>query len=398
MRFSKRTGWDRTPNDLARLLEETRGDDLVDLTESNPTRAGLAADPSRLAAALASPGNVSYEPEPLGLLAAREALSSWLLARGVQAPAERLVLTASTSEAYSWLFKLCCDPGDAALIPSPSYPLFDYLSVLEGVETATYRLALSDAGWRIDVDALAARLPERARVVLLVSPNNPTGSVVSAAEARELAALARERDITFVSDEVFADFAWSAPRPSAILDACEREGALGVVLSGLSKACGLPQLKLGWMILGGPESLVAEARARLELVADTYLSVGTPVQRGLPELLALGDEFRERLLPRLASNLATLREAAPACDARVLPADAGWQAILALPDSASEQALTERLLREDRVLVNPGWLFDLPLPALVISLLPEPSTFRRGVDAITVRLAREGASRGKLDQ
>jgi alanine-synthesizing transaminase len=357
---------------MARLLGASPGGAAIDLTEGNPTRAGLAADPQRLAAALGDPRNVRYEPHPLGLREAREAI-----ARRAGIDADRVVLTASTSEAYSYLFKLCCDPGDCVLVPSPSYPLFDFLARLADVEPSTYPLRLSDDGWRTDVDALAASMPERSRIVLAVSPNNPTGNVLSAREAADLASLARDRELTLVYDEVFADFGWDAPRPSEVLAACEREGALGVVLSGLSKACGLPQLKLGWMLLGGPQDLVEEARARLELVADTYLSVSTPVQHGLPALLEMGDAFRERLRPRIARNLALLRERAPTCGARVLPADAGWYAILALPEGRDEQSITESL-HADGVLVHPGWLFDLPLPCLVLSLIVDPHAFDEG--------------------
>ena len=383
--FSRRTAWDRTPNEMARLLHGGHAPGRIDLTEGNPTRAGLAADPRRLAEALGDPGNVLYEPDPLGIAGARATLSRHLRSRGTIAEPDRIVLTASTSEAYSYLFKLCCDPGDAITVPTPSYPLFDFLARLADVEASPYRLRLEEDRWRLDVDALAASLPERARVILVVSPNNPTGSVLAESEARDLAALARERGMAIVSDEVFADFAWGQARPSGLLDACEREGVLGVALSGLSKACGLPQLKLGWMILGGSPELVAEARARLELVADTYLSVSTPVQRGLGPLLALGDEFRQRLRPRLQANLATLHAAADACGARMLPAEAGWYACLALPEGRSEQAVTDELAQRDGVLVHPGWLFDMPLPSLVLSLLPEPAAFTRGVAALVER-------------
>jgi alanine-synthesizing transaminase len=376
VRFSRRTAWDRTPNEMALLLEAGRREGILDLTETNPTRAGLAADPARLAEALSDPGNVIYEPEPLGLCSAREALSTWLLTRGVTAPPERLVLTASTSEAYNYLFKLCCDPGDAVLVPTPSYPLFDFLARLADVEAVTYRLRLTPERWTLDVDALAASLHERARVVLVVSPNNPTGSVLTPSEARDLAALCASRGLTLVSDEVFGDFWWGEPRPSPVLEACEREGALGVVLSGLSKACGLPQLKLGWMILGGPPALVDEARARLELVADTYLSVSTPVQRGLPRLLEMGDDFRARLLPRLRANIAALRAEHGDC---VLPGEAGWSAIIALPEGVAEQEHVSALLRDRGVLVHPGWLFDLPMPSIVVSLLVGVETIAAAV-------------------
>jgi alanine-synthesizing transaminase len=377
VRFSRRTGWDRTPNDMAHALAATRAGNLADLTESNPTRAGLAADQGLLALALSHPDNVRYEPEPLGMASARRILAERLGARP-----GRVVLTASTSEAYAYLFHLCCDPGDSVLVPTPSYPLFEFLSRLSDVEAITYPLRLEPSRWRLDVDALASRLRDDTRLVLVVSPNNPTGSVLREDEARDLAALASERGIVLVADEVFAEFAWEAPRPSALLPACEERGALGVVLSGLSKSCGLPQLKLGWMTLGGPEALVAEALARLELVADTYLSVGTPVQNALPRLLDLGESFRARLMPRLRANLRTLHE----CGLHVLPGEGGWSAIVALPEGHAEQAVVDVLLREDGVLVQPGWLFDVPVPSLVVSLLAPEADLRRGAGAIASRL------------
>jgi aspartate/methionine/tyrosine aminotransferase len=383
MTFSRRTAWDRAPNEMARLLETARlREDLVDLTESNPTRVGLAADSRELAAALADPGNVRYEPDALGLPDARAAVAAWYRERSVDVDVERILLTASTSEAYAFLFKLACDPGDAVIVPTPSYPLFEDLARLESVEVVTHRLRLSDR-WRLDVDALAASLPERTRAILIVSPNNPTGSMLLPDELRALAHVAASHGLLLVADEVFAEFPWSgAPRHAELLSLGEREGALVAVLSGLSKACGLPQLKLGWMLLGGPEALVAEARARLELVADAALSVATPVQRGLRSLLRMGDAFRDAMRERLAANLATLR----ASGLHVLPAEGGWNAIVPLPEAETEERVVRELLERDGVLVHPGWLFDLPSGHLVVSLIIEPARFARGCEALVRRL------------
>ena len=291
MTFSRRSAWDREPGELARLSEHARARGLVaDLTESNPTSAGLAADPAALARALSDAGNASYEPHPQGLHSARETVSAWLADRGVNVTPSRIVLTASTSEAYSLLMKLLCDPGDTLLIPEPSYPLFDMLLRLDSVTGQPHRLKLSDR-WRLDVDALGAALPETARAVLVVNPNNPTGSLLSSDEAAHLGALCREHDLALISDEVFAEFRWRSRAvsnsPSSLLPAGAAAGALTASLSGLSKACGLPQMKLGWIALGGPDALVDEALARLDLIADTYLSVATPVQRGLRSTVAV---------------------------------------------------------------------------------------------------------------
>ena len=386
MKFSTRSAWDRSPGELARLSEQARARGLVaDLTESNPTAVGLSADAAALARALSDGGNGAYDPHPQGLLSARETVSEWLDARGVSAPPSRIVLTASTSEAYSLLLKLLCDPGDAVLIPQPSYPLFDMLLRLDSVVGVPYRLKLSDR-WRLDVDAVAACLPESARALFVVNPNNPTGSLVSQDEAAGLGALCREHGLALISDEVFAEFRWSSnsegvasSAPRSLLPAGAAAGALTASLSGLSKACGLPQLKLGWIALGGPDALVDEALARLDLIADTYLSVSTPVQRGLPALLALGDTFRERMNERIETNLAALRTALPGTGCHLLPAEAGWYAVIELAAGRDENEVTRVLAEEHRVLVHPGWYFDLPGHHLVISLLPEPPTFSRAL-------------------
>jgi len=384
MTFSRRTAWDRAPNEIARLLETARArTDLIDLTESNPTRVGLEADARELAEALADPGNARYEPHPLGLPEARAAVAGWYRERGVVIDAERVVLTASTSEAYAFLFKLACDPGDAVVVPTPSYPLFEDLARLESVEIVGHRLRLENR-WRLDVDALAAALPERARAIVVVTPNNPTGSMLVPEEQRALTHLAASRELLVVADEVFAEWAWSgAARHAELLAHGEREGALVVVLSGLSKACGLPQLKLGWMLLGGPEALVEEARARLELIADAGLSVATPVQRGLPALFRAGDVFAARLRERLAANLGALHATA----LRALPAEGGWSAVLALPRADEEERVVRELLESSGVLVHPGWLFDLPAGHVVVSLIVEPAPFARGCEALA-RLLR----------
>lgn len=382
MRFSQRTAWEREPNELAAIFGQARERGLVaDLTESNPTRTGLAVDPSALASALDDPANMRYEPDPQGLVSARMAVSSWLLARGIDASPERIVLTASTSEAYSLLFKLLCDPGDAVMIPQPSYPLFEMLARLDAVEIVPYRLRPADR-WRPDVDAIAASLPERARAILVVNPNNPTGSMLSRADGTALAALCAERDLALISDEVFAEFRrGSSDAPSSLLPIGAEAGTLTSSLSGLSKACGLPQLKLGWIALGGPDEVVSEALARLDLVSDTYLSVATPVQHGLGPLLAIGDGFRARLMERIESNLAFLTRALAGTDLRVLPADAGWNVVLELPGGCDEAELTRSLARIG-ILVQPGWFFDLTGDHVVLSLIVQEREFEAGVSGL----------------
>jgi aspartate/methionine/tyrosine aminotransferase len=367
-------------NALSRALAARRaqGLEVLDLTESNPTRIGLSREVPAL------PASPLYDPQPRGLLSAREAVARYYAeSRGAQVDPERILLTASTSEAYALLFKLLCDPGDEVLIPEPSYPLFGYLTALEGVRTAPYRLRW-DGEWHLELDSL--RFGERTRAVLVVSPGNPTGSFLKGGEREQLAQLCGRHGCTLISDEVFADFAWepeggSAPdRPYAAGARVETVAAFDDVaafaLSGLSKVCGLPQLKLGWCVASGPG---ADERLRaLELIADTYLSVSTPVQLAAPALLEARHGFQRELRGRLSQNLAALRAARGAgAPWDVLASEGGWSAIVSVPRRRSEEEWALALL-ERGVLVHPGYFFDFPEGShLVLSLLPEPGAFSR---------------------
>jgi hypothetical protein len=363
----------------------------LDLTVSNPTRVGLVYPPSLLAP-LGDGAGLSYAPEPLGLALARAAASAEYARRGVLVPPERVVMTASTSEAYSLLFKLLCNPGDQVLVPRPSYPLFAHLTRLDGVDAVAYDLD-PDAGWQIDPDAVARAVTPRTRAVLVVSPNNPTGSVASADALAALGALCRRRGVALVGDEVFADYplAGGPPAGPSVLAAPQ---ALTFGLGGLSKSIGLPQVKLGWLAAGGPDDLVRRALARLEIIADAYLSVATPVQLAAPRLLAVGAAVRAQIAARLQVNLAQLREAArahPACT--LLHADAGWSAVVQVPAVLSEEALVLDLLERRGVLVHPGYFFDFPREAfLVLSLLPRPEEFGAGVERVFEGMAEGGRS------
>jgi aspartate/methionine/tyrosine aminotransferase len=352
-------------NALARALVAREGR-YVDLTVSNPTAVGLPIVPVQL------PPAPRYQPEPRGLLAAREAAAA---VHGVDA--DRIVLTASTSEAYSWLFKLLCDPGDEVLVPQPCYPLFEYLTALEAVRAMPYPLRY-DGEWHLD----AAELPigPRTRAVLVVSPGNPTGSYLKRAEYQALARACAPRGVALISDEVFAEFP-AGPDPRRVQTVAALEEVPAFALCGLSKLAGLPQLKLGWIAASGPGW--RESLAKLELVADTYLSVSTPVQLAAPSLIAGRAVFREAMQSRLAANRALLRAARPK-DASwdVLPAEGGWSAILRVPGAEGEEDLALRLL-EAGVLVHPGYFFDFPCGShLVLSLLPAPSEFARGMEML----------------
>jgi alanine-synthesizing transaminase len=379
--FSGRTRWDRTVNRLAAVAATQRasGRRLLDLTETNPTRAGLPA-PADVLAALAEPGGLRYEPDARGLAAAREAVSADYGRRGIGVPADRLVLTASTSEAYAFLFKLLCDPGDEVLVPRPSYPLFDYLAGLESVSVKPYPLAY-DGEWRVDVAALREAVGARTRAVVLVSPNNPTGSFVKADEASALHELAADAGLALVADEVFADYAWPgrAGGPSFARDG----GALAFALGGLSKSCGLPQLKLAWTAVSGPAPRRDEALARLELIADTYLSVATPVQRALPALLDRAAALRAPIAARVAGNLSALERLVRGSAATLLRGEGGWSAVLHIPATLGEEERALSLLEEQDVLVHPGYFFDFPREAhLVLSLLPPPEEFEEAVTRV----------------
>lgn len=386
-RFSARTRFDTAPNPLARALAErrTQGLPVLDLSETNPTRVGL---PALEPAVLASPGALSYEPEPLGLPGARQALASWLTARGTPVQPEHLVLSASTSEAYAWLFKLLCEPGEEVLVPAPSYPLFEYLTRLEGVEPRPYRLPCAH-GFSLDVEAVAAAVGPRTRAVLVVNPGNPTGHYLHEGELHALAALCAQAGLALVVDEVFSDFAWDE-EPGRVRSVAGRElPALTSTLSGLSKVAGLPGLKLGWIHIGGPPALREEALARLELVADTYLSVGTPVQLALPALLAHAPCFQQALLERVRTNRQRLVAARPAGAAwSVVPAHGGWSSVLRLPLEPGEEAVCLALL-EAGVALQPGYFYEFRGGAwLVLSLLPQPELFSAALEPLVRVLGR----------
>jgi alanine-synthesizing transaminase len=386
MKFSDRVPSDLTPNRITTALAglRSRGAFIIDLTESNPTRVGLAY-PGDLLDPLADRASLRYEPSPFGLECARTAVAADYRRRGLEVDPARVILTASTSEAYSLLFKLLCDPGDEILVPRPSYPLFDHLTQLDAVRARPYLLGY-DGAWTVDLDTVRSALTPRTRAIIVVSPNNPTGSFVAAAEIAALSRLSAERGIALIGDEVFADYGLDdrlGRRPSPLAEPL----ALTFGLGGLSKGAGLPQIKLGWMAAAGPAPLVDAALARLEVVADAYLSVSTPVQIAAGALIARGGETREQIRARVAENyreLGALVREHPACT--LLRVEGGWSAVVQVPAVRSEEALVLTLLEQDHVLVHPGYFFDFPNEAfLVLSLLPEPRLFRDGVDKVLGR-------------
>ena len=382
MIFSGRLPPHLVPNSLSQALAalRERGVPVIDLTESNPTCVDIPY-PDALLHALADAASLRYEPQPLGLASARAAVAADQGRRGVLVDPRHVVLTSSTSEAYSWLFKLLCNPGDVVLIPRPSYPLFEHLTALEGIHAWPYALEYHGE-WSIDVESLAAAAPERTRALLVVSPNNPTGSYLTAADSVKVARLCRERGWALVVDEVFADYPLDASNPRT--DIAARSDVLSFSLAGLSKTVGLPQLKLGWMVVGGPADERDAALAGLELIADSYLSVATPVQVAAASLLQAGASIRTAIQRRTAQNLRTLRRIAadaPACD--VLRTEGGWSAVLRVPAVRREEELVLELLEQEQILVHPGYFFDFPREAyVVISLLPPPSRFENAAERL----------------
>ncbi len=382
--FSRRTELSGEVNELTRQVVSLRaaGAELLDLTESNPTRAGIAYHPD-VASALARAEGAHYQPEPFGLPSARQAVAALLLEQGTPVPPERVLLTASTSEAYAFLFKLLCDPGDSLLVPAPSYPLLEHLGRLESVVLDSYPLAY-DGAWHIDVDALRRAVGPRTRAIVLVSPNNPTGNYLHTSELARVC----ELGLPLVCDEVFASYPLSEDRarvPSVLI----QDAVLAFALGGLSKLAALPHMKLAWVGCSGPHAQVDAALSRLELVADAFLSLATPVQHALPTLLATHGVARDAIRARTRRNLSQLRSALVGSAANVLHVEGGWYATLRLPESQDDEAWALELLEAERVLAQPGYFFDFPPGAfLVVSLLTPETVMAEGARRLARHVAR----------
>jgi aspartate/methionine/tyrosine aminotransferase len=438
--FSRRTAWERTPNRLADAWARrlASGKPSIDLTESNPTRCGFTYPEARILQALADPRGLVYGPAPRGLPAAREAVARYLAAEvpgAAPCSPDDLVLCASTSEAYGWLMKLLCERGDQVLVPRPSYPLFDFLAGLEEVTLVPYSLRREER-WRVDFASLAAAASPRTRAVIVVHPNNPTGNTLTVAEADATAGFCAERGLAIISDEVFLEYPFPpaqdvasslvggpavtesgpdsaaesiAGSPATARAGClagsvagpidgspatalsgslaRRGGCLVFSLGGLSKSSGLPQIKVGWIRVGGPAELATEAMARLEVIADTYLSVNTPAQWALPELLAAGRDVRDAIRARTTANLRWLESKARDVAWELLPADGGWYAVLRVPRTHTEEEWCLLLAEEEGVLLHPGFFFDFESEAfLVASLLPEEGRFAEAMTGVLGRL------------
>ncbi len=381
--FSARFHWDFRPNRLANALEAKRreGAEILDLTQSNPTQAGLFYPPELLHA-FADERILRYEPAPAGLRNARQAVSRYYAARGVAVEPERILLTASTSEGYAYLFKLLTDPGDEVLVPRPSYPLFEFLATMESVEVRSYPLVYHGK-WTIDFHAFEEAISSRTRAVVLVNPNNPTGNYLKREELAKLLEICTQREIVLISDEVFSDYSFGDD-PERVGTLAGIDAGMAFSMSGLSKIAGLPQMKLGWIVAAGSPRFRHSAMERLEWIADTYLSVGTPVQCAAPRLLEVGSFLHRQINSRTTHNLQLARQMVQGA-VSLLAVEAGWYAVLQVPRLRSEEEWALELLTHSNLLIQPGFFYDFDREAfLVVSLLTAPETFAEGL----IRLLR----------
>jgi alanine-synthesizing transaminase len=377
--FAKRTNWNLETNRLSAALEAHRaaGKPLIDLTVSNPTECGFEYDEDPILSALRNPAALKYEPNPRGLAVARDAVGQYYAERGAAVSTDDIFLTTSTSEVYSYVFRTLCDPDDEVLIPEPSYPLFDFLADIQDVRLVRYPLVY-DYGWQIDFHALEQAITPRTRGVIVVHPNNPTGSFLKLEEMRRLNQVCAARGIAIIADEVFLDFALGDERHATF---AANSRALTFTMSGLSKICGLPQMKVAWLIVSGPEPSKAQALARLEVIADTYLSMNAPIQWALPPLLGLRQQFQMQVMGRVRHNLAELdRQLAGQKVCSRLAVEGGWNAVIRVPATRSDEEFTLELLAAKGVYVHPGHFYDFPSKGfVVVSLILRERDLSKGL-------------------
>jgi alanine-synthesizing transaminase len=377
--FAKRTNWNLETNRLSAALSAHRavGKPLIDLTISNPTECGFNYDEQAILGALGNPAALKYEPNPRGLAVARGAVARYYEERGAVVSSDDIFLTTSTSEAYSYVFRTLCDPDDEVLIPEPSYPLFEFLADIQDVRLVPYPL-LYDHGWQIDFHNVKQSFTSRTRAIIVVNPNNPTGNYCKPEEMRKLNEICAAQGIAIVADEVFLDFALGGNRQPTF---ASNSAALTFTMSGLSKVCGLPQMKAAWLVVSGPESLKKEAAGRLEVIADTYLSMNAPIQWALPTLLGQRREFQKQVMARVKENLAELdRQLAGQKSCGRLEVEGGWNALIRVPATRTDEDLALELLAAKGVYVHPGHFYDFPAEGyLVVSLITPVPTFAEGL-------------------
>jgi len=380
--FSDRTAWNLEPNPLSKALANrlASGESVIDLTESNPTKCGFHFEAERILGALSDPASLKYEPIAQGLLPARNAAVDYYRSRHCAVNVNDIFLTTSTSEAYSFLFRTLCNPGDEVLIPQPGYPLFNFLADIQDVRTVHYPL-IYDYGWQIDFHALARAITPRTRAIVVVNPNNPTGHFCKADDLRRLNQICLEGELALIADEVFLDFSLGNDLAPTFASS---NRALTFTMSGLSKISGLPQMKVAWLIATGPETIKQQAVARLEMIADTYLSMNTPMQLALPDLLELRHNFQQQCMERMRNNLAQLDKLLSTqklCTR--LNLEGGWYAIVKVPVTGGDDSLALELLNTQGVYVHPGHFYDFPGDGyLVVSLITPELPFATGIQAL----------------
>ncbi|HWF39178.1 MAG TPA: pyridoxal phosphate-dependent aminotransferase [Candidatus Acidoferrales bacterium] len=380
--FSDRTNWNLAHNRLSETLARTQaqGSSFLDLTTSNPTECGLRYNSEAILRSLQNPAVLTYRPDPKGLPGARAAVAQYYRSHGIEVSAEDIILTTSTSEAYSFVFRLLCNPGDELLVPAPSYPLFEYLADIQDVKLSPYSLVY-DHGWQIDLHALERALTARTRGLVVVHPNNPTGHFVKNAERGALNEICTSRGIALIADEVFLDFPLE---PQSATSFAGETRALTFTLTGISKICGLPQMKMAWLAVSGPEQVKTQALERLEIIADTYLSMNTPVQLALPAFLDQRTDFHRQLMERVRSNLSELdRQLSLQNSMNRLRVEGGWYAVLRVPATRSDEELAISLLETKGVYVHPGHFYNFPGDGyVVLSLITPEQDFSEGVNRL----------------
>jgi len=387
--FSNRTAWNLEPNPLSKALADrlSSGKPVIDLTESNPTKCGFHFEAERILRAVSDPAGLNYDPHPQGLLTARNAVVDYYRSRNCAINVNDIFLTTSTSEAYSFLFRTLCNPGDEVLIPQPGYPLFSFLADIQDVATVPYPL-IYDYGWQIDFHALQRAITPRARAIVVVNPNNPTGHFCKPDDMHRLNQFCLESDLAIIADEVFLDFSLGK---GVVQSFATNNEALTFTMSGLSKISGLPQMKVAWLIATGPEALKQQAVARLEMIADTYLSLNTPMQLALPVLLELRHNFQQQCIARTRNNLAQLDKLlATQKWCTRLNLEGGWYAVIKVPATGSDGDLALELLNSRGVYVHPGHFYDFPADGyVVVSLITPELSFATGIEALVALIGEK---------
>ncbi len=386
--FSSRTHWHNDPNNLAKALERLRAEavNILDLTISNPTEAGFEYPATGILHSLSHSASLHYQPKPFGLWTAREAIAGYYSKKNIIVDPDEILLTSSSSEAYAFLFTLLCEAGDEILIPNPTYPLFEFLAQLQNVQVRPYHLRY-DGEWHIDIDSLREALTPLTKAIVIVNPHNPTGMFLKKYELELVNEVAGQNNLALIVDEVFLDYAWD-DESARVGSTSSNADALTFTLNGISKSCGLPQMKLSWIVVSGKNELKHEALKRLEIIADTFLSVNTPVQLALPQMLKFGEMIRRQISERVAQNLLFLKSSLQSSSPlSLLDSEGGWYAILKIPATKTEEEWALQLLDEAAVYVFPGYFFDFQEGNyLVVSLLTSPENFRKGIEEIVRRI------------